>query len=66
MNAKEFYDAVVAMRNAQKRYERSHMPDDRHECEKDEGLIDREIKRVKQIAINSTNLSIHFNEDLYR
>lgn len=49
MNAKEFYDKVKAMRDAQKRYFRGRDPYSLREAQKLEGEIDREIKRVDAI-----------------
>lgn len=49
MNPKEFYDKVVAMREAQKEYFRTRYPDSLKKSKALEAEIDKEIKRVQQI-----------------
>lgn len=49
MNAKQFFDKVVEMRQAQREYFRTRMPDALQKSKKIETEIDREIKRVQQI-----------------
>ena len=49
MNAMEFFDAVVEMRRAQKRFLRFHCPENlgtKMSCEKE---VDAEIQRVEDI-----------------
>jgi hypothetical protein len=49
MNAREFFDAVVEMRRAQKRFLRFHCPENlgtKMSCEK---VVDAEIQRVEDI-----------------
>lgn len=49
MNAKQFFDKVVELRQAQREYFRTRMPDDLRKSKTIEAEIDREIKRVQQI-----------------
>lgn len=49
MNAKQFFDKVVELRQAQREYFRTRMPDDLRKAKTIEVEIDREIKRVQQI-----------------
>lgn len=49
MNPKQFFDKVVEMRQAQREYFRTRMPDALQKSKKIETEIDREIKRVQQI-----------------
>lgn len=49
MNPKEFYDTVVAMREAQKEYFRTRYPESLKKSRALETEIDREIKRVQQL-----------------
>lgn len=49
MNPKQFFDTVVAMRQAQKEYFRTRFPDVLKKSKALEAEIDAEIKRVKQI-----------------
>ena len=48
MNAKEFYDAVVKMREAQKEYFKYRLSSDLNKSKRLEKEIDDEIKRVKK------------------
>ena len=50
MNAREFYDKVVEMREAQKRYFRTRASMDLTACRKLERDIDNEIMRVGEIT----------------
>lgn len=49
MNAKQFFDKVVELRQAQREYFRTRMPDALRKSKTIEAEIDREIKRVQQI-----------------
>lgn len=49
MNAKEFFDKVVEMRAAQKRFFRTRITSDMHDAKKLEKEIDMEIERVRSI-----------------
>lgn len=49
MNPKQFFDKVVEMRQAQREYFRTRMPDALQKSKKMEAEIDREIKRMQQI-----------------
>lgn len=49
MNAKQFFDKVVELRQAQREYFRTRMPDALRKSKVIESEIDREIKRVQQI-----------------
>ena len=49
MNAKEFYNAVVQMRKAQRDYFRTRSQRSLNESKYLEKLVDAEIKRVEQI-----------------
>lgn len=49
MTAKEFFDKVVAMREAQKEYFRSRFQDSLRKSKALEAEIDNEIKRVRAI-----------------
>ena len=46
MNAKEFYDAVVKMREAQKEYFKYRLSSDLNKSKRLEKEIDDEIKRI--------------------
>lgn len=49
MNPKEFFDKVVELREAQREYFRTRLPEARRKSKAIEAEIDREIKRVQQI-----------------
>ena len=49
MNAKEFYDAVVAMREAQKVYFHSRTTSSLQQAKRAEKKVDEEIDRVTQL-----------------
>lgn len=49
MNAKQFFDKVVELRQAQREYFRTRMPDALRKSKTIEAEIDHEIKRVQQI-----------------
>lgn len=49
MNPKEFFDKVVELREAQREYFRTRLPEALRKSKAVEAEIDREIKRVKQI-----------------
>lgn len=63
MNAREFYDTVVKMRDAQKRF--NDLSDD--ECMADvlkyESIIDAEIERVNNILKQKTNEQVDRTKD---
>lgn len=63
MNAREFYDTVVKMRDAQKRF--NDLSDD--ECMADvlryEGIIDAEIERVTNILKKQKNEQVDRTKD---
>jgi hypothetical protein len=52
MNAKQFFDTVREMREAQKRFFKSHSSYDLQEAKRLEKIIDDEIKRVEQKTNN--------------
>ena len=52
MTPREFFDKVVAMRDAQKRFFRSHSRFDLQESKRLEREIDKEIERVAAIESN--------------
>lgn len=49
MNAKQFFDKVVELREAQREYFRTRLPEALRKSKAIEAEIDREIKRVQQI-----------------
>lgn len=49
MNPKEFFDKVVELREAQREYFRTRLPEALRKSKAIEADIDREIKRVQQI-----------------
>lgn len=49
MNPKEFFDKVVELREAQREYFRTRLPEALRKSKAIEAEIDREIKRVQQI-----------------
>lgn len=49
MNAREFYNAVVKMREAQTTYAKYPYPHLKDEVAKYESMVDAEIKRVEQV-----------------
>lgn len=49
MNPKQFFDKVVELREAQREYFRTRMPEALRKSKAIEAEIDREIKRVQQI-----------------
>lgn len=49
MNAKQFFDKVVELRQTQREYFRTRLPDVLRKSKAIEAEIDREIKRVQQI-----------------
>lgn len=59
MNAKEFYDKVVAMRAAQKRYFETRSHDWLSKSKELEKEIDKEIERVNNIR---TQLTMKFRQ----
>jgi len=58
MNAKEFYDAVVKMREAQKEYFKYRLSSDLNKSKRLEKEIDDEIKRVNKALENKGQLKI--------
>lgn len=52
MTPREFFDNVCAMRDAQKRFFKSHSSFDLQESKRLEKIIDAEIKRVREIISN--------------
>lgn len=55
MDAKEFYDLVVKMREAQKNYFRSRSQIYLKESKQHEKEVDKEIKRVQDIVAKRDN-----------
>ena len=49
MNAKQFFDKVVELRQTQREYFRTRLPDALRKSKAIEAEIDKEIKRVQQI-----------------
>ncbi len=49
MNPKQFFDKVVELRQAQREYFRTRLPDALRKSKAIEAEIDKEIKRVQQI-----------------
>ncbi|MEZ3441446.1 hypothetical protein [Alistipes sp.] len=49
MNPKQFFDKVVELRQAQREYFRTRLPDTLRKSKAIEAEIDKEIKRVQQI-----------------
>lgn len=49
MNPKQFFDKVVELREAQREYFRTRLPEVLRKSKAIEAEIDREIKRVQQI-----------------
>lgn len=49
MNAKQFFDKVVELRQTQREYFRTRLPEVLRKSKAIEADIDREIKRVQQI-----------------
>lgn len=49
MNAREFYNVVVKMREAQTTYAKYPYPHLKDEVAKYESMVDAEIKRVEQV-----------------
>lgn len=64
MNAKEFYDTVVKMRNFQRAYFRSKGQDKEalRYAKNYEQIIDTEIKRVEIIEREKLQLRLNFDE----
>lgn len=58
MNAKEFHDAVVKMREAQKEYFKYRLSSDLNKSKRLEKEIDDEIKRVNKALENKGQLKI--------
>ena len=58
MNAKEFYDAVVKMREAQKEYFKYRLSSDLNKSKRLEKEIDDKIKRVNKALENKGQLKI--------
>jgi hypothetical protein len=63
MNAKEFYDTVVAMRKAQKNYFKTRGTTyvaNQHlqESKRLEGIIDQEIRRVEKLQVDKITLKL--------
>lgn len=56
MNAKAFFDLVVKMREAQKKYFKTRNIDDLHRAKKLEWQIDSEISRVTKIISGEKSL----------
>lgn len=56
MNAKAFFDLVVKMREAQKKYFKTRNIDDLHRAKKLEWQIDSEIFRVTKIVSGEKSL----------
>lgn len=56
MNAKVFFDLVVKMREAQKKYFKTRNIDDLHRAKKFEWQIDSEIFRVTKIVSGEKSL----------
>lgn len=56
MNAKAFFDLVVKMREAQKKYFKTRNIDDLHRAKKLEWQIDSEIFRVQKIVSGEKSL----------
>lgn len=54
MNAKQFFDKVVELRQTQREYFRTRLPDVLRKSKAIEAEIDREIKRVQQIEKDRT------------
>ena len=50
MSPKEFYDTVVRMREAQKKFFKSHSSFDLSESKRLEKLVDAESKRVQEVT----------------
>ena len=49
MNPKQFFDKVVELRQTQREYSRTRLPDALRKSKAIEAEIDKEIKRVQQI-----------------
>lgn len=49
MNAREFFELTAKVRDAQKAYFATRMPDDLRKSKRLETELDREIKRVRSI-----------------
>lgn len=49
MNAREFFELTAKVRDAQKTYFATRMPDDLRKSKRLETELDREIKRVRNI-----------------
>lgn len=58
MNARQFYDTVVKMREAQKEYFKYRMASDLKSAKITEKVIDDEIKRVNKLIANKGQLTI--------
>ena len=50
MSAKEFFETVVKMREAQKKFFKSHSSFDLETAKRYEKVVDAEIKRVREIT----------------
>ena len=55
MNAKQFFDAVVRMRNAQNEYFRLRTSASLKKAKSLENIVDREIERVEGVVNESMN-----------
>ena len=58
MNARQFYDTVVKMREAQKEYFKYRLSSDLNKSKRLEKEIDDEIKRVNKALENKGQLKI--------
>lgn len=58
MDAKQFYDTVVRMREAQKQYFKTRRPCDMQRSKEIEKLVDAEIERVQRILWEQCNPSL--------
>lgn len=59
MNAREFFDVVSQMREAQKSYFRTRSKSSLEKSKELEKQVDDEIKRVNYILFDSKNLKVY-------
>lgn len=62
MTPKQFFDTVCAMREAQKKFFKSHSSFELHEAKRLEKIIDTEIERVRKIIDNNAKQPTLFNQ----
>lgn len=63
MNAREFFDVVSQMREAQKSYFRTRSKSSLEKSKELEKQVDDEIKRVNYILFESKNLKVYWRNE---